>query len=325
MPSGITHTLLVKHCQNLLPDDQLKYILADSLDFLIVGALGPDLPYASKVDNDFIFSSENDLADNFHYDDTNQIPLRAFTTLKEIREQTDRQAHYQMFAFFIGYLSHVIADGLVHPFIRDMVGNYKTHQSAHRSLEMQLDVLYLERLTIGTGYALEINYAELQDEIKNYLDKPHANETISLFRKMILSVYHKDYSVKKINGWINGMHRLFELAAGQHFQFYRGSKANNLLYKNRKDIDEQQVTVLSKPDDLPHNFLYKPQILYFEDCIEKFYKTYISIAGKAYLSVYENGPALSEVDVPFIDLDTGRLKLQPSLDEIPEFWKTETV
>lgn len=60
MPSGITHILLVKNLQNVLPDGKLKKILQSGRDFLQVGALGPDLPYASIADDDFFFSDSHE-------------------------------------------------------------------------------------------------------------------------------------------------------------------------------------------------------------------------------------------------------------------------
>lgn len=70
MPSGITHILLMKNLQSELPDGKLKKVLQSGRDFLQVGAVGPDLPYASIADGDLFFSNENQLADKFHYEKT---------------------------------------------------------------------------------------------------------------------------------------------------------------------------------------------------------------------------------------------------------------
>ena len=141
MPSGITHILLTKKLHDELPDGTLKYILADSAAFLTIGAVAPDLPYASIADIDTFLLRQSGLADNFHYLKTNQIPLRSLSALKSIKDKTNEQLFFQMFSFFIGYISHVMADGIFHPFIRDQVGNYAQNKSAHRSLELKFDLL----------------------------------------------------------------------------------------------------------------------------------------------------------------------------------------
>jgi len=58
MASGITHILLMKNMQSLLPDGKLKKLLQSGRDFLQVGAVGPDLPYASIADDDLFFNTK---------------------------------------------------------------------------------------------------------------------------------------------------------------------------------------------------------------------------------------------------------------------------
>ncbi len=50
--------------------------------------------------------------------------FQSFVRLKELKGQLDVGIHYHMFTFFLGYISHVLADGIIHPFVRDKVGEY---------------------------------------------------------------------------------------------------------------------------------------------------------------------------------------------------------
>src|ERR1035437_8890524 len=103
MPSGITHILLMKELYNRLPAGGLKPLIGEGRDFIQVGALGPDLPYASVADSDFVFSTQSDLADKFHYIKTNEIPLKAFIYLKNnMNKMSDKSLTYH-FSFFLGY------------------------------------------------------------------------------------------------------------------------------------------------------------------------------------------------------------------------------
>ena len=321
MASGLTHILLTKKIQDKFSDGDLKDILAMCADSFQVGAVAPDLPYASIADNDFFISNESPLADNFHYRKTNQIPLQALKKLKSLRGQIDEEIHYHMFSFFLGYISHVLADGIIHPFVRDKVGEYEENQDEHRSLEMQLDVLFMEELTRKTGLTSELNYSNLHDELKNFPVNIGSNMIIQMFSDLIKTIYNEDYSVKKILGWIKGLHRMFEIAEGEHPRFYRILKANTFTYRNIEDIDREKAVILKRPKDRDLNFLKVDEIDFFKNCIPQYYSKFVAVAQMAYEYVFKDGIELNEKDIPLINLDTGRLTDANNLDLIPEFWK----
>jgi len=321
MASGLTHILLTKKLQDIFTDGDLKNILAYGADAFQVGAVAPDLPYASVADGDFFLTNESKQADSFHYEKTNQIPLQALKHLRAIKGDIDDEVHYNMFSFFLGYISHVLADGIIHPFVRDKVGEYDENQAEHRSLEMQLDVLFMEHLTEKSGLESELNYTNLHDELENFREVEGAEDIIVLFSDLISSVYGEQFSVKKILGWVNGLHTLFSLAEGDTPRFYRNLKANTFSYKNREDIDKEKALVLREPKDRDVNFLKVEQVEFFNDCVPQYYRKFVEIAQKAYNYVYCGGSELNDDDIPMINLDTGRLINANDLDLIPEFWK----
>src|SRR3989339_1118828 len=192
MASGITHILLMKNLQSLLPDGKLKKVLQSGRDFLQVGAVGPDLPYASIADDDLFFTTQSDLADKFHYEKTNELILKAF---KEIKGITNAREKRFMFCFFLGFASHIIADGIIHPFVRDKVGNYHENQTAHRVLEMQLDVLLLHHLTLTSNKPINLNNSKIYDELINFDNNfyPEVGKVSQLFSKLIAEVYQQNY------------------------------------------------------------------------------------------------------------------------------------
>ncbi|MFA9370986.1 MAG: zinc dependent phospholipase C family protein [Labilibaculum antarcticum] len=321
MASGLTHILLTKKLQDKFSDGVLKDVLAMCADSFQVGAVAPDLPYASIADNDFFLSNESPLADNFHYRKTNQIPLQALKKLRSLKGQIDEEIHFHMFSFFLGYISHVLADGIIHPFVRDKVGEYEGNQAEHRSLEMQLDVLFMEELTKKTGLTSELNYSNLHDELKNFPEIVGSTMIIEIFSDLIKEIYNEEYPVEKIVGWIEGLHTMFEIAEGDHPRFYRILKSNSFTYRNRTDINRQKAVILNKPVDREINFLKVNEVDFFNDCIPHYYRKFVEIAQKAYEYVFEDGIELNEKDIPLINLDTGRLADDNNLDLIPEFWK----
>jgi len=326
MASGITHILLMKNMQSLLPDGKLKKLLQPGRDFLQVGAVRPDLPYASIADDDLFFKTQSELADKFHYEKTNELILRAFQEIKNNSNSLTAREKRFMFSFFLGFASHIVADGIIHPFVRDMVGNYKENQTAHRVLEMQLDVLLFYHLTLKSNAPINLNYSNIHDELINFDNNfyPEVGKVLQLFSKLISEVYQQNYEPALINGWINGLHRMFGVAEGEHPKIYRlVSFINEFLFSDYNDLCEKnkEFLILEKPKDRDYNFLRKEQIHFFDDCLPQFYKIFIPLANKCYDYVYNNKGELTGSDIPPIDLDTGRnLASKNNLDLIPTLW-----
>lgn len=160
MPCGYTHILLAKTLveKTNLTDHELGLLLAENMKYFQLGALGPDLPYSQLMG--LTNRGTAKIADKFHYNKTNNIPIRAFNRIKALEGDEKDQA----FAFFLGYACHVVADGIIHPFIRDKVGDYAENTKEHRTLEMRLDVIFLNELTKSPGHALSLNYTNMHDQ-----------------------------------------------------------------------------------------------------------------------------------------------------------------
>jgi hypothetical protein len=326
MASGITHILLMKNLQSLLSESQLKKELQSGRDFLQVGAVGPDLPYASIADNDLFFSTQSKLADKFHYDKTNILILKAFQEIKEKAKILSKREKRFLFSFFLGFASHIIADGIIHPFIRDKVGNYKENQTAHRVLEMQLDVLLFHYLTEYSNAPINLNYSNIHDELINF-DNDFYSETeivLQLFSRLINEVYQLNCETSEIQGWVKGLHKMFGVAEGEHPKIYRIiGFINNFLFSDYNDLRNRykDILVLERPVDRENNFLKRKQINFFDDCIPKFYDIFIPLVEKSFNYVYNGQGQLTETDIPPIDLDTGRdLAYHNDLDITPTLW-----
>jgi hypothetical protein len=77
-----------------------------------------------------IFSSnQNDLANKFHYEKTNEMELDGLQEIKQTLSLTIKEKRY-LFCFFIGLISHIIADGIINPFIGDKATYYRENQFA---------------------------------------------------------------------------------------------------------------------------------------------------------------------------------------------------
>lgn len=320
MPSGLTHILLAKKSRDKIKVDNLRAILSSGLYSFQVGAVAPDLPYASKVDSN-IFFDNSELADHLHNLTTNQIPLQSLKKLKSLRGQIDKKLHCHMFSFFLGYISHVFADGIIHPFVRDKVGDYLKNQTAHRALEMKLDVLLFNEENKSSDQPTELNYAKLHHQIKNFLNVKGAKQILQVYSELIEANY-EPCRVNKVRGWVKLLHRMFEMAEGTYPKIYRNSESNSFVYNFTDEINQKKVLILNKTvDNREHNFLKVDEIDFFKDCVPQYLSRFTEVAIKAHAYVFEEGQELDENDIPPINLDTGRLTDKDDLNLIPELWK----
>lgn len=308
MPSGITHILLVKtfNEESRHGNNELELLLDEKLKVFQVGALAPDLAYSQQLPNRDLFSDEDEFSDLFHYDKTSDIPLGAFKAIKNIGDQEAKDTN---FAFFLGYAAHLVADGIVHPFVRDKVGNYDDASGPHRALEMRLDGIFLDYLSSKNGQSIDVNFAELHDQIKD-VRKPELKKISSLFSKLIKDVYNKNLKPVEIEDWIDDLHDIFEIAASKNNCYYaRFPGASSYLYNDTSKVlaNRDRDLWLRNGDVVGRSKTFLGKDVHFlNDCIPQFYKAFSKVALSAYSYVYENGPAIDANLLSAINLDTGR-------------------
>jgi hypothetical protein len=295
-----------------------------------MGCVAPDLPYASIADND-IFQSETEIADKFHYEQPNRLPIIALRALKSLNRAgfpvSRRNEFDALFCFFVGYASHVIADGIFHPFVLDQVGQYAGNMLAHTALEIGIDVLTVQHLTEQSGEAIEANYSGVEDELGDFENLDHANVVLGQFTRSIRQVYGQEVSTKKVLGWITGIHRLFTIGLGNHPQFLRKATwTEPFFFRNAADLKgrEDRYLTLTKPKFWDNNFLgAQRRINVLEDCIPHFNREMLRFFDLAYTSVYESGAELTDRDFPEFDLDTGRpISARADTAIIPVMWRS---
>ena len=308
--------------------ENLKDLLDQKLPLFHLGAIAPDLPYASLADFDF-FSDESSIADLFHYEDTNQLPIQA---LRKIKAMTDEAEKESCLAFFMGYISHIVADGIIHPFVRDKVGDYENNSKEHRALEMGIDVLYFADITKVSGTRINLRDSEINEQIKNVFYDERFGQVIDLFSETIKSVYRNNEDTKglsstTIKDWIKSIERMFEVAQGAFCFIYKlpviGEVSQSFIFQDVEDILEKKnnYLILDEAKDRENNFLHR-RVHFLEDCVPLFHRVLAEILQNAYNYTY-NDASFSEQNLPAINLDTGRLLSDSKgkdLDKKPFFW-----
>ena len=155
----------------------LRQLLNRYSEFLLLGAVSPDLPYLS-----FKTGSVN-WADLFHYKKTNGIAIGGHAELKSL--WTDAQAADRIkLAWLLGYVSHLVIDATIHPIVQAIVGDYAHHQEEHRICEMTEDAL-----TFYDWENFELRYAEFSKRLKFCRASSHFGELMNFWTKHALATY----------------------------------------------------------------------------------------------------------------------------------------
>ena len=255
----------------------------------------------------------------FHYKRTNQAPLLALNKIKNFAGDTleQRKLKNAHFAFFAGFASHVIADGIFHPFVLDKVGEYAGNKGDHRALELGLDVLVLQHFTADSGLEFDVQHAKIQNRFDEFKNEAFAQPILEHFSKLIMSIYEYEATEDNISGWVEGLYRLFRISSSGTWPewFMHLDTSSSFVAKHLDDIKERadDYLLLKKPKDWDVNFLQTSQIHFINDGIPKFVELYNQFLARAYSFVYKDGAPLTETDLPGVNLDTGRpLYIKPT-------------
>lgn len=306
MPSGYTHSILALEFNERSRHGHqgLTFLIRDKIRYFQLGSLGPDLPYSQQIK----VNGQAEIADLLHYKTTTLIPLKAFEKIQNMKPSSERD---EIFCFFLGYMSHVVADGVIHPFIRDKVGDYAEHSAEHRALEMKLDVILLDTFSRqkSGGGGINLNYSNMHDQILDPLNKGFSH-VAEIYAELINSVHGTALKVADIENWVRSMHQIFSIAESENNQFYAWLPLlKDYLFHDVNEVlkEKEKYLILKKEQAVGReiNFL-RSDVHFIDDCIPMFYKAFTPVALAAYRQIYENGNKLDEVQLPAINLDTGR-------------------
>lgn len=287
----------------------------------LLGSVAPDLPYLSLADLD-LFESQTEIADDLHTKHTIAVPLQGLLEAKQQVELKNVKKAQALFAFYLGYCSHYTADGMIHPYVRDKVGDYIVAKKEHRILEMKLDV-FVARKFMGT----EVNGISFQEELDWIEDCEFKTEIFASYSDLLNSNYGCKMDVKHVQDWVSAMQRVFSLAEGEFPKWYRDLLGNpGIVFRNYDDLISEEVACLSlkKPIDaekhsLVSNFMGKENVLFFDDVAKGYFERFPLIIKNAYEAVFEGTGNILNL-LPEINFDNGRLVADNRLSEKPTLW-----
>jgi hypothetical protein len=268
-----------------------KISILDNTNFCDLGAVSPDYPYLQILDANACL-----WADLMHHQSIDKMIISGVEAIRML----DDNRRPKVFAWFLGFVSHIVADMTVHPVVELKVGQYEQNKSHHRKCEMHQDSYIFPRINVGNVGASE------------YLDSGIAtcsetggsmrlNKAVrSTWEYMLRECYPDQYrsNAPKINNW----HKYFLTtvdAAEEGSQLFAIARhvavETGLTYPRYNKIDAQYISGLETPEGAMH----------YDEIFGRAQKNTLRMWALLASAVYENSEAYKEF-IGDWSLDTGR-------------------
>jgi hypothetical protein len=220
MPACVAHMLIARQVRKNLAADTALATFAEILDekarYMELGSLGPDLPYYTPLALGADETPEDECdepaetskwGDQLHSRPSNKFPLKMIEAIWH-----DSKGHWSdqdkmRFAFACGYVTHMAADQVVHPFVNRIAGPYyesPKNKHTHREVEVCQDVVLYAKVAGGDV---------MRDGLDAWCDpKPGSRQkTEDWFRRMIRDTFVQIYQAAPDDGdiehWVKRLHK----------------------------------------------------------------------------------------------------------------------
>lgn len=273
---------------------EAKPLILENLEFVQLGALGPDFPYLDLYHRD-----NKAWADAMHY---NSVDKRILTGIGVAAgmQGDDRD---RALAWLLGFTAHVITDVTIHPIVEAKVGRYEGHELEHRICEMHQDVYIFT-----TRSGLDFQRAEFLKRMTRLCSDPkqdsHLHPSVaSLWEQMLKRTDGALY--KKVEPHIDAWFYWFSAVAGgivdDHF-IGLGRHVfpwlDGYAYPLPGDVDRAEyIDALKLPDGLPGTMSYD-QV--FSQAVANVRQSWAAVASDVL-----TGGSLAVALLQDWDLDTG--------------------
>lgn len=218
--------------------EKYKALISKNPMIIQFGALCPDIPYLDEVVEEKLgmASQQKVWGDLMHYVHTGKFIQFGVEELKSM-EKND-SPHFEIcLQWFLGFLSHMIADTVIHPIVELKVGDYTNNATQHRICEMHQDVWLFEEI-----YKKPISSIRPIESIEG-LKK---NEVLEFWKSLLAKCYgfYLSNVSPDFHEWINDYRQKLAIASNYESAIGRGS---GLLYPDYKDINPEFIKNLDSP------------------------------------------------------------------------------
>lgn len=186
MAGTFTHWMICEKALDLYNGRKEKHrhfypVLARN-HFVNLGAVGPDYPYLTDLAANML--KVHTWADRMHYENTGEFVKIAMENLRRLKGEEFPVC----LAWICGYVSHVLADSVVHPVVNAIVGPYLFNSEEHRHCEMVQDSFIFREIK-GT----ELRYSEYAGLMKQCSDPGDVESLHPAVRKFWMEVLQSSH------------------------------------------------------------------------------------------------------------------------------------
>ena len=336
MAGTFTHWMIVEEALdkfNKLPDKHPYFpIILGNNHFVILGSVGPDYPYLSELKNNLL--KLHSWADRMHYENTGEFIKYGLVNLLRLKEQNKQQDFEICLSWLCGYVTHLLADSVIHPVVNEIVGPYLFNSGEHRHCEMIQDsYIFHEIKNVELRYAApdDEGYVGLIKMCSDSEDEDHINPAIRDFWTETLRMSHPGGRDKfdKIDpddwhkNFLSMINKATEpLPVFRHIGLKRGLRYNinrmglinglvytirhvgqriNLVYKKLSEITPDERKKFIEAINLPGNRTGR----FREDAFDKAVDKVIEVWQKLFIDIEQKNPENCMTYIKDWNLDTG--------------------
>ncbi|MEW6418822.1 MAG: zinc dependent phospholipase C family protein [Nitrospirota bacterium] len=286
MAGTFTHWMIVEEALdkfNRLSDKHPYFpIILGNSHFVTLGAVGPDYPYLSELANNLL--KLHSWADRMHYENTGEFIKYGITNLLKLNKQDFETC----LSWLCGYVTHLLADSIVHPAVNATVGLYLFNSNEHRHCEMIQDTFIFHDIK-----KIELRYAGYVDLIKMCSDpsnEDRINPAIKNCWTETLKMSHPGGKDKfdKIDpdDWHENFLSIISKVSDSTPIFRHIGEAKHLFYKKVGDITLEERKKFIEAVKLPGNKIGR----FKEDVFDKAVDKVIEVWQKLFIDIEQKNP-----------------------------------
>ena len=288
MAGTFTHWMIVEEALdkfNKLPQKHPYFpLILGNSHFVTLGAVGPDYPYLSELKNNLL--KLHSWADRMHYENTGEFIKYGIDNLLKLKEQAKQTDFEICLSWLCGYVTHLLADSIIHPVVNAIVGPYLFNSGEHRHCEMIQDsYIFHEIKNVELRYAAYVDLIKMCSAIE---DENLINPAIKNFWAETLKMSHPAGKDKfdKIDpdDWHENFLSIISQGADPIPIFRHIGETKNLVYKKVGDITEEErkrfIDEINLPSGNTGNFKENAFYKAVEIVIGGWQKLFIDIENK---------------------------------------------
>lgn len=305
MAGTFTHWMIVEEALDKFNKLSNKHpyfpIILDNSHFVTLGAVGPDYPYLSELKNNLL--KLHSWADRMHYENTGKFVKYGIANLIKLKEQNKQQDFEICLSWLCGYVTHLLADSIVHPVVNTVVGPYLFNSGEHRHCEMIQDTFIFHAIKkVELKYA---DYADLMQMCSDPDEENRINPAIKNFWTETLEMSHPEGKDKfdKIDpdDWHENFLYIINKVSDSTPIFRHIGEKKHLFYKKVGDITIEERKKFIEEVKLPGNKIGK----FKEDVFDKAVEKVIEVWQKLFVDIEQKNPDNCISYVKNWNLDTG--------------------